>query len=224
MVIIGIDDAGRGPVIGPMVLGGVMIEKITEEKLKELGVKDSKMLYPKQRTKMKKVIEEISKGSKAVIMTAKEINDYMDKNINLNTIEAIAAAQVINYLLKEKEEEVTIILDCPSVNTKAWLERVKEFMIRKENVKFICEHKADQNYVVVGAASIIAKVTRDEEIKKLREKIGKDFGSGYPNDPKTKEFLKEHYKEYQEEEIFRKHWSTITRLTEEKTGIQKKLY
>ena len=72
----------------------------------------------------------------------------------------------------------------------------------------ICEHKADFNHVVVGAASILAKVTRDAEIEKIKQKIGIDFGSGYSSDPKTINFLKEHANDTKLKGIFRESWST----------------
>ena len=77
-------------------------------------------------------------------------------------------------------------------------------------MKLVLEHKADLNYPVVSAASILAKVTRDAEIEKIKKEIGVDFGSGYMSDPRTSEFLKKNYKKYPE--IFRKSWAPYQKI------------
>ncbi len=209
---LGIDDAGRGPVIGPMVLAGCLVKKGDEEKLKSLGVKDSKLLTAQKREKILEEIRIIAKDSDYEILTAKEINEMMTSGINLNFIEAIAAAKIINKIRKKNKEDFTVVLDCPSVNTQAWLTKVKEFVGETHGMKFICEHKADANYVSVSAGSIIAKVTRDSEIEKLKKEIGIDFGSGYPSDPATKEFIKKNYEKYKNLQIFREHWQTLKNI------------
>jgi ribonuclease HII len=79
---------------------------------------------------------------------------------------------------------------------------------KKLEPKIVCEHKADFNYPVVSAASILAKVTRDAEIEKIKQQIGLDFGSGYPSDPNTVAFLQKHVLDFKKERIFRESWST----------------
>jgi ribonuclease HII len=78
-------------------------------------------------------------------------------------------------------------------------------------------HQADAIYPVVSAASIIAKVRRDELIEELKKELGIDFGSGYPSDPKTKEFLikwgKKHSGKFPE--IVRQSWQTVENIREE---------
>src|SRR3989344_3090706 len=122
---LGIDDAGRGPVIGPMVLAGCLLEKKDEEELKRLGVKDSKLITAKNRERILEEIKTIARDSEYEIIPAKEINEMMTSGINLNFIEAIAATKIINKIRKKHaKEEFTVILDCPSVNTSAWLKQV----------------------------------------------------------------------------------------------------
>ncbi|MEK6918442.1 MAG: ribonuclease HII [Nanoarchaeota archaeon] len=211
--LLGIDDAGRGPVIGPMVLAGCLIEKSDEESLKSLGVKDSKLLTATRREKILEEIKKISKNYEYEVLTAKEISDMMSEGINLNFIEAIAAAKIINKTRKKYLDlEFTVVLDCPSINTNSWLIKVKELVGNTKGMKFICEHKADANYVSVSAGSIIAKVTRDAEIEKIKKEIKEDFGSGYPSDPKTVQFIKKHYEEYKHLGIFREHWQTLKNI------------
>ena len=128
-------------------------------------------------------------------------------------------AQVINKLNKKKEK-TTVIVDCPSVNTESWQAKLESFIDFKENLIIKCEHKADFNHPVVSAASILAKVEREEQVAKIKEKYG-NIGSGYPSDPSTKEFLKSQGKNLADSGIFRKSWATWQALFPEKS--QKKL-
>ena len=200
MLISGIDDAGRGPVLGPMVLAGVLIDEKDEHKLKDIGSRDSKTLTPKRREELAKKIKKIIKSYHIVIIPASEIDHKLAHGINLNDIEALKAAEIIDKLNPEK-----VILDCPSNNKKAWKNKVYEH-IKNKNIILICEHKADRDFITVSAASILAKVTRDEEVAKIQKMVPFPIGSGYPSDPITKKFMKEHLNEY--ENLFRKSWST----------------
>ena len=128
--------------------------------------------------------------------------------MNLNWLEARKAAEIINYMKPD-----VVYLDCPSTNIKAFTEYVRELLDNKD-VKIISEHKADLKYVVVGAASILAKVVRDRRIVEIERAIGKKIGSGYPSDPNTKEFLKENYKKHPE--FIRKSWASYTNLIKKK--------
>jgi len=214
-LICGIDDAGKGPVIGPMVLAGVLLSRTEEIKLKQLGVKDSKMLSPKRREALAKKIRKIAKAYHIVKISPKEIDSRASIGLNLNQLEAIKAADIINKLLKNKEKTKTdIIIDCPSVNRAAWKNYLLRYVNEKiKNAKFIIEHKADVHYPAVSAASIIAKVARDAEIEKIKKKIGVNFGSGYPADPLTQEFLTQeflkHADKYKKLHIARETWQTL---------------
>lgn len=221
MLIIGIDDAGRGPVIGPMVLAGVLIDKSIEKELVKLGIKDSKMLLPKKREILAQEIEQRAIATHRVIIPVEEIDNQKNDGLNLNQREAIASAIIINKLNTGKEN-ISVVIDCPSVNIKSWKEEVEKYLVAKANIHLVCEHKADENHTSVGAGSILAKVTRDGEIKKLREKIGVDFGSGYSSDPVTRKFIFEHYKEFTGKGIFRESWNTIKK--HKVMGVQKKLF
>ena len=76
------------------------------------------------------------------------------------------------------------------------------------------EHKADLNHPSVAAASILAKVTRDREIQKIKAEIGQDLGSGYPSDPTTKAFLEQNYRAHPD--IFRKSWQSYKNVVKQK--------
>ncbi len=208
---IGIDDAGRGPVIGPMVLAGVLIEEEDNEKLKELGAKDSKLLQAKKRKEIGDKIKSKYKYHIEVIYP-KEI----DSSDNLNYTEAIHAAMIINKLTEDLNEPVEIILDCPSVNLVAWNGDVLKLINKPEIVSMRCEHKADFNHPVVSAASIVAKERREEEVARIKEEKGVDFGSGYPSDPATKEFIAENFEKEEFKDIIRFSWSTVKKLKSDK--------
>jgi len=221
-LVLGIDDAGRGPVIGPMILAGVLLEKKDEAELKKLGVKDSKQLSPRRREFLAQEIKKLAKDYHIVKVSASEIDSLMAKKINLNKIEAIKAAEIINELTKNFEKNldyIEIIIDCPSVNIKAWQDYLLQH-IKKEKIKIRCEHKADVKYVVVSAASILAKTTRDAELEKIKQQYKIECGSGYPSDPLCIKFLKTpEAKELAKKGLVRKSWQTW----KEKKQKQKKL-
>lgn len=208
---IGIDDAGRGPVIGPMVLAGVLIEEEENENLKSIGAKDSKLLLPKKRKEVGDKIKSKYRYHVEVIYPTE-----IDNSDNLNYTEAIHAAMIINELTKDLNEPVEIILDCPSVNLIAWNGDVLKLLKKPEIVSMRCEHKADFNYPIVGAASIVAKERREEEVKKIKDELGIDFGSGYPSDPATKEFIAKNFEKDEFKEIIRFSWSTVKKLQNDK--------
>lgn len=213
MKICGIDESGRGPVIGPLVMCGVLTDEKGEEKLKKIGAKDSKLLTAKQRERLAKKIEKIAKY-KIVKTEPKEIDHAVGKNdgLNLNWLEARKTAEIINELKPDKA-----ILDCPSPNIKAYVRYLKKHLKNKKT-EIIAEHKAER-YPVVAAASIIAKVTRDSCVEQIKRQIGNDFGSGYASDPKTQEFLKNNITKHRE--LFRKSWISYKKAVNKK--LQRKL-
>jgi len=228
-LFLGIDDAGRGPVIGPIVLAGCLIDEETAGLFRKKGVKDSKMIIPGKREVLFKIIKESAVDFYIVQSSAAEIDYSLTHGTNLNQLEALKSAEIINHLLSDRKEEVTLQIDCPSNNIVAWrnylLERVDE-KIRKR-LRVMCEHKADVKYPAASAASILAKVTRDYEVEQIKRKYGVDIGSGYPSDPVVKEFLKKHGKEYQKFGIIRETWQTWKKHTSKGDykgiKIQKKL-
>jgi len=187
-----------------MVLAGVAIEEEKLGSLQALGVKDSKLLSPTQREVLYDKIIKIVKSYKILVTQPADIDKAVFVN-GLNTLEAIKFSQLINALKPD-----VAIVDCPSTNIGAYTEELKLLLKQPTNLR--CEHKAEK-YPVVAAASILAKVTRDREIEKMKETYG-DCGSGYPADPKTKQFLKENWDKYPE--IFRKSWSTYKAYSEGK--------
>lgn len=204
-----------------MALAGCLITEELEKEFKELGVKDSKMLTPKRREFLAEKIREKALAFHVTLAFPEKIDNGIKNGTNLNKIEAMEAAEIINKITENIENEVKIVIDCPSPNKEAWKNQVVEHLPFTDNLTIACEHKADRDHIAVGAASILAKSAREAEVAKIRKKIGKDFGSGYPNDPKTAEFLKNHSKEHKKDGIFRESWATFKNHKKEKE--QKKL-
>ncbi|MBN1328701.1 MAG: ribonuclease HII [Candidatus Heimdallarchaeota archaeon] len=203
----GVDEAGRGPVIGPLVIAGVVLKKDALVRLVEQGLTDSKLLTKEQRNKFYKEIVACAIDHKVVIIPAEEIDNKRKGAINLNRIETNIIIDLLNSLKDWSEAFV----DACDRNAKR-LELILKDNVRKE---ITAEHFADLNYPIVSAASVIAKVIRDKEIEKLHEIFGVDFGSGYPHDPKTNQFLTDYYSEHQELPIIaRKTWATSRKVIE----------
>jgi ribonuclease HII len=205
MIVAGIDEAGRGPVIGPLVLAGVSFDENSINELEKIGVKDSKLLTQKSRERLFEKILKLSKKRKIIIISPEEIDLYVNQN-KLNELEAIKMVEIINYLNPDK-----VIIDCPSNNKKKFEDFLRERVIKK-NIEFLVEHKADLKFKVVGAASIIAKVVREREIEKIKRKYKINFGSGYPSDPLTNQFLKNNFNDSRLKDVFRKSWRTYSNL------------
>lgn len=210
--ILGIDDAGRGPVIGPMVLAGVLIEKKIEPSLKKLGVKDSKQVTPKRRDFLVEKIKEKVETFEIIRVKPVEIdgmanNKDINQRIKLNELEARACAEIINRINKGYEK-IKIVIDCPSTNLTKWKDYLMQYIKNLSNLEISCEHKADKNHIAVSAASILAKDTREKEMSALKVVYGEEIGSGYCSDPLTIKFLNKNAKKLENEGIFRKTWIT----------------
>ncbi|MBI3190727.1 ribonuclease HII [archaeon] len=209
MKILGIDEAGRGPVLGPMVICGFLAEESKIKELKKLGAKDSKLLTDKKRRSLLPKIKKLADDFVLVKVTAKEIDKLRDVS-NLNRIEIGRMQHIINLFNPDK-----VIIDSPEVNTKKFAEKIRQ-KLRNKSVEIVAENFADKKYPHVSAASIIAKVRRDMEIEKLHKKYG-FFGSGYTSDERTIAFLKDWIKMNKEfPDFVRKSWATIAIMKEEK--------
>jgi len=212
MIIAGIDEAGRGPMIGPLVVGIACIDEKDEHKLKALGVKDSKLIAPRQRERIASELKKICKFELVKLSPAQIDAAVESENTNLNWLEADASISLLN-----KHKPGKAFIDCPSANPKAYTDYLKAKLTTK--TELVVEHKADYKYLVVGAASILAKVARDAEIEALKKKHNVEFGSGYPADPRTVEFSKKNYDKY---DFFRKSWASWKNAAKKES--QKKLF
>ena len=205
---IGIDEAGKGPVIGSMFVAGVL----NFEGLETLGVKDSKQLSPSKREYL---AERIGASTEVYVLefTANEIDEGR-KRRTLNVIMVELFSAVLIHFQPDRA-----FVDAADVNPDRFAANLKSGYEkgmgggRKREIEIISEFKADVRYPVVSAASIIAKVHRDRSIRQLEAEIGAEIGSGYPADPKTIHFLNELVKEKAELPAYvRRSWKTVKRL------------
>lgn len=199
----GVDEAGRGPVIGPMVVSIVCGDP---EDFRAIGARDSKMLTPQSRERLYEKIIENSEFNLIRIITASELNTLMDR-INLNRIEEEAYAELISKSPFDCEHYV----DSFDVDEN----RLSLKLSGMTGRNVVCRHKADALYPAVSAASILSKVTRDREIGKLQAIYG-NLGSGYPADPVTREFIYKSLREGRDiTKIARTHWKTYKYILSE---------
>jgi ribonuclease HII len=184
------------------------------KKLEWLGVKDSKLLSFQVREDLFERIREVITDFRVEIIEPDAIDlSLTEENTNLNWLEADTSARLVSELNPDK-----VIVDCPSRNIEAY----KEYFISRlggKKIDVVMEHKADMNYIIVAAASVIAKVIRDRAIEHIKQEIGYDFGSGYMSDPKTKDFLEKFHDKFPD--LFRRKWQSYKNVEESKK--QKKL-
>jgi ribonuclease HII len=206
--ILGIDEAGRGSVIGPLVVAGVMIDEELEPELKRMGVKDSKMLSPEERERLYPMIKKIAMDCVALHISANEI-DFLRKEKNLNVIEAERMAQIIKTLNADRA-----YVDAPQVSTGKF--KAVLMNMARNDTEIIAENYCDKNHPVCSAASVIAKVERDAEVEKIKKIVDFNFGVGYPHDARSIEFVEKALKEKKHLEFIRHSWVTVDGLKEKK--------
>ena len=186
MQICGVDEAGRGSLLGPLVVAGVSVTKSAMNDLSSIGVKDSKKLLPKIREELyKEIIKIVDKHH--VIRINPRMIDANVKRHNLNNLEAKYMAKVISML----QPNIAYVDSCDvnptrfgkKISTLSNLSKIKSY------------HHAETKSLVVAAASIIAKVNRDKSIARIQKKY--QIGSGYPSDSKTIGFVTKYYQENQ---------------------------
>lgn len=194
--IMGIDEAGRGPVLGPMVYGCLYCARSYQKTLSSLNFADSKTLKEEKREELFENLKaDESIGWAVDVIDPKELSAKMLKKnkINLNEISHDSAigliVRVLNMGVLLTEVYVDTVGDPEKYRTK--------LSERFPAIKFVVAKKADSLYPVVSGASIVAKVTRDRALREwvldeTADNMLRNFGSGYPGDPETKAWLKQH--------------------------------
>jgi ribonuclease HII len=213
-LIAGVDDAGRGPVIGPLIVAGVIVPEEQQQGLRSMGVRDSKLLSPEQRTRLEAKIREVAVKVSLTEAQPEEIDDFVlhgERLRRLNFLEAKMMARVLSDLAA-----VEAYVDASDVNEARYAADIREFLPDSlKGMKIVSEHHADRTFPVVSAASIVAKVRRDALVEELRNRYG-DFGSGYMTDPKTMSFLRSWRRTHSSyPPIVRMSWKTIRELENE---------
>jgi len=205
--IAGIDEAGRGPVIGPLVICCAFCKREDEKRLRRFASKDSKALTATQREEAYAKLKEFC-TFRWVEISAADLNTLM-KEMSLNDIEAKFMAELIKKL--EDGDAIDVMIDMPDRYSWTFRKRMERFGVNK----FEAEHKADEKYPIVAAASICAKIMRDHKIEEIR-KATCDFGSGYPSDPKTISALRGKETRRVLDAFVRSRWKTLDRIKQTK--------
>ncbi|MDD1756276.1 MAG: ribonuclease HII [Methanomassiliicoccales archaeon] len=183
-MICGVDEAGRGPVIGPLVVAAVMVDD--DAVLRSLRVKDSKQLSPRRREELALEIRKRARVEVEIIEAA-QLDEMMAID-SLNDIEVKAFASLISSLMAD-----VVYADACDVDARRFSRRIRGHL--SYHPKMFCEHKADERYPVVSAASIIAKTVRDRRVREIEEELGQPIGSGYAHDEISLAFLEKWIKE-----------------------------
>ena len=200
----GVDEAGRGSIIGPLVIAGISIRQDRLMDLHHVGVRDSKMLTAKARASLFAIISEMVDS----LCIYKIDCSVIDENVfskGLNKLEAETMAYVIDNLKADM-----VYVDSCDTNPRRYKHHIESRLITSKS-KLYSMHHADSLNIVVSAASIIAKIVRDGEIQEIR-KTHCNIGSGYPSDEKTMRFIRNWVSEYKCAPRFaRKSWRPTKR-------------
>jgi len=204
----GTDEAGRGSIIGPLVIATVTMDGWARRRLKKLGVKDSKKLSPSRRGTLAPLIEEISSDHVVTYISPWNIDRYVRrrrKYTTLNRLEAEIVADHLNLLRPS-----VAYLDSPYPIPRVYSDMVKG-IIGDMHVRIVSQNRAESVHVEVAAASVLAKVRRDGIIEELRKELG-DFGSGYPSDQRTRQYVLGLLSRGDKPSYVRWSWKTVNRL------------
>lgn len=211
-MVIGVDEAGKGPVLGPMVISAIACEN--EDELREIGVRDSKALTPKKRKEIYNILTK-QFPYHSIVITASEI-DALREAMTMNVITAKSHAMAIKKVAAITSDAVSqkICIDACDVNEERYGTIISGYIGSSYTV--VARHRADSMYPVVAAASIVAKVTRDNIIDEIKRELYDewgDIGSGYPSDPKTVAFLKNYIEmRHKAPYIARSSWATVKNM------------
>ncbi len=237
-MILGIDEAGRGPVLGPLVVAALAWNG--EDELEEMGVKDSKLLSPSRRACLFNRLREI--GGHCIMEISAEGIDEARRRMTINHLEVLAFSSVLSSISQNTEvlhpdlpsgctlsmEAAPsridhVIVDAADTNADRFGKRILHFhneLTGGSSISITSMHKADLHHPVVGGASILAKVTRDMKISELEAEVGRKIGSGYPGDPVTREFLGSWVREFGRFPHFaRRSWKTCLAFSPEQRKL-----
>lgn len=203
----GVDEAGRGSIIGPLVVAGVTVRSSKVAKLKEMGVRDSKQLTPKARARLYDGIIGIADHYYIHKVDSTEVDSNVFSK-GLNRLEAKAMAHVIRHINADE-----VYVDSCDTNPARYRDHIASHLKSAPTIHSM--HHADRINIVVSAASILAKITRDAEIQKLRKRH-RNIGSGYPSDETTMRFIRQWVARRKSAPAFaRKSWKPLRLLLDD---------
>ena len=188
---VGIDEAGRGCVIGPMVVAVVAADDSDRKWFWKNNVRDSKIVPPKERDALAQQIKERCWFELRVVHPPEIDAAVFDRSVNLNGLELKLMAELLREFKDEHpDHDARALIDAPSINAQGFLEKLFDASGWDNMETIFAKHHADETDRTVGAASIIAKFERERFIGLLKKELGTDFGCGYSHDDVTREFLR----------------------------------
>ena len=197
---LGVDEAGKGPALGPMVAAAVLADPASLP----ADVDDSKRVAPDRRESMAAALDEDARVAVGVALVEPAEIDRPDTDMNTLTVSGQARAvraALSEPLAGDIDEPVRVVADAGDTSEERFARRLGEFVVGGEasgeaveslpTVDVTAAHGADEDDPVVGAASVVAKATRDERMVDVDAAYPDydDLGSGYPSDPSTRQFL-----------------------------------
>lgn len=189
---IGVDEAGRGCVIGPLVIATVIASPLDRRRFREWNVRDSKIVPARER---KILAEKIARHCwfQVAIIPAKDVDAAVwNRTLNLNGLELKHMAHGLRAAGKRcADREHHAVVDAPSINARGFRDELFAACGWPDISHLEAKHRADALDRTVAAASILAKEERERQITLLKQKLDCDFGSGYPSDPKTRQHIAE---------------------------------
>ncbi|MCH1442491.1 MAG: ribonuclease HII [Candidatus Poseidoniaceae archaeon] len=217
MRLVGVDEAGRGPVLGPLVVGLLSIPKEDEYLLEEQHIEDSKHLsHAKRKLHYEWINQQVVERGwyvDTIICQPNRIDNAVYAK-GLNILEVDLFSSILNRHHRSFNQKLEILLDACDVNEKRFSNRISNRLSDWPwaETTMVAEHKADTNHRIVGGASILAKVVRDMEIERIALEVGKPVGSGYPSDPNTVKALPDLIKKNGIHKDIRWSWATVERF------------
>lgn len=213
ILVFGVDEAGRGAVVGPLCIAAVVVEEEEEKRFDDMGVKDSKKLSRGRREELEGRIKETAEDFAVVKISAGVIDEEMNRK-SLNLIEGERMAELIETLRPDRA--IVDATEAKTENVKRSIQGLLSDEVEEE-VEVVAENRADENHRVVSAASVLAKVTRDNSVSGLEEDLDEEIGNGYPSDERTRKFLHRIIeKQGSFPEVVRESWVTAERIIEKK--------
>jgi len=210
---IGVDEAGRGSLISDLVVSLIAISEDKLDILRKIGVKDSKQLSPRKRSELAYHIVSLSN----IAIVSYISPPYIDKAVSSNGLNMLEAIVIMNMFksIKPLLETLDMFIKIYMDEVKGYYRFIEGFLkkhFRDKLVLFVMESKADKKYPVVSAASVVAKYFRDTNLSFIKNVFG-NFGSGYPSDPRTRDWIINNYSSYRNPlRIIRRSWSTLKKI------------
>jgi ribonuclease HII len=206
---VGVDEAGKGPVLGSMFAGAV---RVADGATLPDGLADSKDLAAGRRETLDAALRE--REGVEVAVAAVSVERIDDPATDMNTLTVDGQAEAVAGVVRDGDR---VVADAGDTSEARFADRLAERVA--PDVDVVAEHGADETHDVVSAASVVAKVSRDAHVEALAAEHPElvdshgPLGSGYPSDPATRSFLESYVDEHGAAPVFaRSSWATVEDL------------